>query len=132
MQRHARLVVLTAALAAAAFAFVALRGNQAVAASELAAQRGDLSASADAAQRASRWLPWSARPLQLRGEAELARHRLVVARAELRDASAKDPADAGIWLDLALASTGAERAHALAEAARLNPLDPVIASFGRR
>jgi Flp pilus assembly protein TadD len=77
-------------------------------------------------------MPWSARPWQLRGEAETARHRLAVARADLRKAAAKDPADASIWLDLALASSGAERARALAEAARLNPLDPVIASFGRR
>jgi O-Antigen ligase len=132
MHPRVRLLLLAAVLVAATLAFVGLRGNQAVAASQHAAQKGDYSAAAADARRASHWLPWSARPWQLRGEAELARRQLAVARADLREAAAKNPADASIWLDLALASSGAERAHALAEAARLNPLDPIIASFGRR
>jgi hypothetical protein len=45
---------------------------------------------------------------------------------------AKDPADWRIWRDLVVASRGRERRQALAKAARLNPLDPVIRSFGSR
>jgi O-antigen ligase len=127
-----RLLVLAGVLAAAGFAFVGLRGNQAIAAGENAAREGNLSAAVADARRASRWAPWSSRPWQLRGEAELERHRLAAARADLHEAAAKDPADWSIWLDLALASKGRERSHALAQAARLNPLNPVIASFGSR
>jgi hypothetical protein len=128
-----RFVVLASMLALAAFAFVGLRGNQAIAAAEHAAHvRGKLAAAVAEASRASRWAPWSARPWQLRGEAEFEHHRLRAARADLRNAAAKDPADWSIWLDLALASSGPERRHALAEATRLNPLDPVVASFRSR
>ena len=128
-----RVVVLAGMLALAAFAFVGLRGNQAIAAAEHRAHgRGNLDAALAEARRASRWAPWSARPWQLRGEVELAHHRLRAARADLRRAAAKDASDSSIWLDLALASTGSERRHALAEATKLNALDPVIASFRSR
>ena len=128
-----RVVVLAGTLALAASAFVGLRGNQAIAAAERAGHgRANPAAAVAEARRASHWAPWSARPWQLRGEAELEHHRLHAARVALRTAAAKDPADWSIWLDLALASSGPERRHALAEAARLNPLDPVIASFRSR
>jgi cytochrome c-type biogenesis protein CcmH/NrfG len=124
-----RLPVLGLILVVAAFAFVGLRGNRAVAASEAAANGGNLPAAIDHARTAARWAPWSARPWQLLGEAESRQNRLGAARADLRKAAKKDPDDWSIWLDLALASTGRERRHALAEAFRLNPLDPVVASF---
>jgi cytochrome c-type biogenesis protein CcmH/NrfG len=124
-----RLPVLGLILVIAAFAFVGLRSNGAVAASEAAANRGSLRAASTHARTAARWAPWSARPWQLLGEAEARQHRLGAARADLRKAVAKNPADWSIWLDLALASTGRERRHALAEAFHLNPLDPVVASF---
>ena len=126
-----RLLVLGGVIALAAFAFVGLRGNQAIAAAENAASNGNLATAIADARRASGWAPWSARPWQLRGEAELQRRQLRAARVDLRKAAAKDPADWSIWLDLALASSGRERRDALAEAAQLNPLDPVVASFGR-
>jgi hypothetical protein len=133
VQPRRRLLVLACVLALGTFAFVGLRGNQAIADAENAARGGgDLAAVVADAKRASRWAPWSARPWQLRGEVERDRDRLRAARGHLRTAAAKDPADWSIWLDLALASKGRERRHALAQAARLNPLDPVIASFGSR
>jgi hypothetical protein len=131
LQPRWRVLTLAGVLTFAALAFVGLRGNQAIAAAENA-QRGNLSTVLAEARRASRWAPWSARPWQIRGEAELKHHRLHAARADLREAAAKDPADWSIWLSLALASSGRERRGALAEAARLNPLDPVSASFGSR
>jgi len=124
-----RLPVLGLILVVAVFAFVGLRGNRAIGASEAAANRGSLRVSIAHARTAARWAPWSARPWQLIGEAEWRQHRLSAARADLRKAAAKDPADWSIWLDLGLASTGRERHHALAEAFRLNPLDPIVASF---
>ena len=124
-----RLPALALLLVLAAFAFVGLRGNRAIAASEAAANRDNLRGAIADARTAARWAPWSARPWQLRGEAEAQQHRLGAARADLRKAAAKDPADWSVWLDLALASSGRERRHALTEAIRLNPLDPVVASF---
>jgi hypothetical protein len=133
LERRGRVVVLVGTVPLAAFAFVGLRGNQAIAAAEDAIRGdSDLPAVIAGSRRAARWAPWSDRPWQLRGDAELEHHRLRAARADLRRAAAKDPADWSIWLNLALASSGPERRHALAEAARLNPLDPVIASFGSR
>jgi O-antigen ligase len=133
IETRGRMLALAGILALAAFAFVGLRGNQAIASAEHAAHgRGNLAAAVPEARRASRWAPWSARPWQLRGEAELEHHQLRDARGYLRRAAAKDASDWSIWLDLALASRGPERRHALAEAARLNPLDPVIASFRSR
>jgi cytochrome c-type biogenesis protein CcmH/NrfG len=124
-----RLPVLGLILVIAAFAFVGLRGNRAVAASEAAANRGSLEVAIAHARTAASWAPWSARPWQLLGEAEWRQHRLGAAQADLRKAAAKDPAAWSIWLDLALASRGRERRHAFAEAFRLNPLDPVVTSF---
>jgi hypothetical protein len=133
LERRGRVVVLAGMLPLAAFAFVGLRGNQAIAAAEDAIRGdSDLPAVIAESRRAARWAPWSARPWQLRGDAELEHYRLRAARADLRRAAAKDPADWSIWLSLALASSGPERRAALDEAARLNPLDPVIASFGSR
>ena len=40
-----------------------------------------------------------------------------------RKAIEKDPRDWTLWYELALASRGAERRAAFAEASRLNPLD---------
>ena len=51
------------------------------------------------------------------------------ARRSLRRALELDPESWSTWLDLAVASGGAERARALAEAKRLNPLSPEIAEF---
>jgi O-Antigen ligase len=115
-------------LVLAVFAFVALRGNRAVAASETAATKLHWTRSAAEARAAQRWAPWSSRPWQLLGEAQFQEHDLAAARASFRKALEKDGSDWSIWLDLALASKGKERRHAFAEATRLNPLASEIAS----
>ena len=124
-----RVPALTLALVLAVFAFVALRGNRAVAASEAAAAKLHWTRSAAEARTAERWAPWSSRPWQLFGEAQLRQGKLNPARTSLRKAVEKDDSDWSIWLDLALASRGAERRHAFAEAARLNPLNSEIAAY---
>jgi hypothetical protein len=127
--RLRRFAALALVLAIASFAFVGLRGNRELAASESAAGRGDVAGAKAAAHAAAGWMPWSARPWQLLGQVELDQHHLVAARVALRKAAKIDAADWRTWYDLMLASTGRERRHALAEAARLNPLDPVITAF---
>jgi hypothetical protein len=104
--------------------FVALRGNRAIAASEAAASRSNWTAAAADARRAIDWMAWSSRAWQLLGDIEFQQHKLAAARISLRKAVGRDPADWTIWLDLAIASTGTERRHALFEASRLNPLSP--------
>jgi Flp pilus assembly protein TadD len=56
------------------------------------------------------------------GEADLNAGRLPQARSALRKAIANNPRNWATWLDLARASTGAERANALAHSRALNPL----------
>ncbi len=81
------------------------------------------------ARRAIDWAPWSHEPWQLRGEAELLLEDDAAARRSLKRALELDPESWSTWFDLAVASRGAERARALAEAKRLNPLSPEIAEF---
>jgi hypothetical protein len=121
-----RVPALALVLIFAAFAYVALRGNRAVAASEAAATNVNWTRSAAEARTAQRWAPWSSRPWQLLGIAQLRQGRLAPARTSFRMALEKDDSDWSIWLNLSWASRGAERRHAIAEAARLNPLDSRI------
>ena len=84
-----------------------------------------MSQSADA-RTATDWAPWSSQAWQLLGEVQQAQGKLGPARISLRTAANRDPSDWTIWFDLATVTTGGERAHAIAEAARLNPLDPDV------
>jgi Flp pilus assembly protein TadD len=119
-----------AAAALAAFVFVSLKSNAALAASRADTARGDFPAAATQAVAARRWAPWSGTPWQLLGEAQAARGESRPALASFRKAVARDPGDWTIWLDLAVAARGAERRDAFARASRLNPLSPEIASWG--
>ena len=121
------LVALMAAGAAAAF--VGLRGNQAIAASQNAASAGKWSKAAAEARTARSWAPWSSEPWQLLGEAQAASGQRAASLVSFRRALAKDHQSWEIWLDLAVASSGSERRHAFAEATKLNPLSPEIASW---
>ena len=107
--------------------FVVLVGNVALGKATGAANAGDWTRSARDARTASRWMPWSAEPWRLVGEAELARRQFPAARRDLRKAIAKDSRNWQLWYDLAAASTGSARSRALSEAKRLNPLSPEIA-----
>jgi hypothetical protein len=127
--RALRIGGIALAIALAAFAFVSLRGNSAVTASEDAAAQGEFAKSAAKAHTATAWAPWSSRAWQLRGEGQYGQNDVVAARASFRRAVAKDREDWSIWLDLARVTRGAERRHALAHAAELNPLNSEIRSL---
>jgi Flp pilus assembly protein TadD len=130
MAKSARVGLIAASLSLAALAFVGLQGNRAVAASENAADRGDLARSAAAAHRAIRWAPWSARAWQLLGEAQLEQGDASAARRSFVTAVSKNDADWSIWLDLAVAGHGREQSRALVEAATLNPLGSEVGAYG--
>jgi Flp pilus assembly protein TadD len=63
------------------------------------------------------------------GEAELALGRAAPAREHLRRALREDPRSWSAWLSLGLASTGRERAAAIARARSLDPLAPELAAL---
>jgi hypothetical protein len=104
----------------AAFALVTYRGNSAQDDSVTAAAHGKFVQADTAARTAARWLPWASEPWRLRGEAQLGLGQLEAARSSFRTALDKDPRDWKLWFDLALATKGDERRHAIDEASRLN------------
>ena len=124
--RRQRRVALALALPVLAVALVAHVGNRALAASAEATSSGSLSTGAAEARRARAWMPWSHKPWQARGEAELAQGRDRAARESLAHALELDRTDWSVWYDLAIVTRGAERALALEEAKRLNPLGPEV------
>jgi hypothetical protein len=123
-----RIGLAIAVAAVSVVAFVALVGNMALSRSEHAAARGNWAASAKQAKRATHWLPWSAEPWRLLGEAQMVRHE--DARPALRTAIGKDDGNWLLWFDLAAASKGPAAQQALARAKALNPLSPEIAGLG--
>jgi tetratricopeptide (TPR) repeat protein len=123
----------TAVLAAlvALAALFALAGNLAIAAASRDVSTGNFSGSASAARRAKLLAPWSATPWQLLGDAQLALGQQAKAEASLEKAVSMSNRDWTLWLDLARASHGAARTHAIDTAQRLDPLDHTITTFGR-
>jgi hypothetical protein len=115
--------------AVVAVALVAHVGNRAARASEEATSAGETARGAAYAERAHTWQPWSAEPLRLLGEAQLGSGDLAAARASFREGLRREPESWELWYDLALATTGAERAEALARARALNPRSPEIAEL---
>jgi hypothetical protein len=128
MRAAVRVVALALVVVLAAFAFAGLKSNAAIADAQAAASKNDWAKVVSDARAARFWAPWSARPWQLLGEAQVVTGDLPAARASFRRALGKDRQDWSIWLDLALASSGAERRAAFAAATGLNPLSPEIAS----
>jgi predicted TPR repeat methyltransferase len=114
-----------------AFVFVQQFGHNALHAADSAANRDHHPAALMEARRARRWLRWSEDAWRRVGEEELATGRIDAAAKSLHEALDRDPMDWGAWFDLALASHGAERSRALAEASRLNPLSPEIEALRR-
>jgi hypothetical protein len=109
-----------AALATVGMAAVVVQvGNSALQQSRAALDRDDSASAAGFARRAERWQPWSFEPPQVLGEAQLAAGRFAQARVSLGHALELDRTNAAIWLDLAAASSGKPRLHALAQARRL-------------
>jgi hypothetical protein len=108
-------------------ALAGLGGNLLLALSSKAATAGNWSAAASDARRAELWAPWSAQPWQQLGAVQLASGQRSQALASFRTAVRKDSGDWTLWVGLARAATGKERAAAFARAHALNPLDPTIA-----
>jgi hypothetical protein len=118
-----------ATVAVAAVAFVTLTGNNAIAASDEAAGDGRWADAADEARTGKRWAPWSSEPWQRLGEAHLGQGSFAEAERDFREAIEREPRDFELWLGLAHATDGAERAAALRRARALNPFSPEIEEF---
>jgi hypothetical protein len=131
LSRRVRFALVAVLLVVAAGTFVAAVGNQALASGKSAALAGRWGDAESHARTAMRWMPWSSDPWQLAGHAYLARGERERAEGALRTAIEKDPEDWELWLDLALATRGRERREVAAEAVRLNPLGPELASLRR-
>ncbi len=116
----ARAATLAALLPVAAVALVGLVGNGALAAAEDAVAARRWSRAESEARRAEGWMPWSVRPLIVRGQAQLGAGNRASARLTFRRAVAKDPGDWQGWLGLALAGRGRERSQAIRRAYLLN------------
>ena len=128
-----RAIGVTVAAGALALALPAYVGNRALASGFDALERADTEAAGAAARRAERWLPWSHEPLQLRGEAQLARGEDAAARGSLRQAIRRAPEDWRLWFDLAIVAEGAELHRAITRARELNPLGDEVSDLdGRR
>lgn len=113
----------------ATVAFVGWIGNSALAAGDDALHGGQLGVAQAQAHKAMRWAPWSPQPWRLLAEAQYERGDLAASRRNLATALRKDPRDWQLWLDLAAASDGAARTHALGRALALNARSPEIAQF---
>jgi len=122
LARGARVAGVALAVVLGAVALLGFFGNRAVASSSDALDRADLHAAATEARDARRWEPWSAEPWRLLGEAQLEAGEVEQARTSFRHGLAKDSRDWELWLDLALATRGAERRSALDRVSLLNPL----------
>jgi tetratricopeptide (TPR) repeat protein len=125
----ARTVAVAALAPLAAFAFMGLISNTAIASSDRALDADKWEKAEASARRATRWAPWSSTGWDRLGEAELGRNDVPAALESFRKALAKDPNDWDIWLDYAAAASGRERMRALARAAALNPRGQEVHEF---
>jgi hypothetical protein len=129
LSTRTRAAAAAAAFAVAAVAFVTLTGNSAIAASDNAADDGNWKKAEAEARKAKRWAPWSSEPWQRLGDAHLGQGAFAQAEGDYREALDREPGDFELWLDLARATDGRERAAALARAEALNPFSPEIEEF---
>ena len=117
----ARWVGVAVIVVAAGFAAVGLVGNTALSRSDKARQRQDWAEAARDARRAEMWMPWSPKPWEALGRAELGAGLVPAARASFRKAISMDSGDWELWYRLGSATRGGERSRALRQAARLFP-----------
>ena len=119
--QRARIALAALAALAAVTAFVGLIGNIALARSGKALLDGNGKVVVAQAKRAHRWAPWSAQALRQLGEGRILTGNRRAGLADLRSAAAKDPGDWETWFDLASATTGPERALAVARVRDARP-----------
>jgi hypothetical protein len=119
--RSLRLVAVPMALVLSALAFTSVLGNVPLGRSREALDASRLTKAAAEARTARRWAPWSSEPLRLLGEAQLATGNTTQAHRSFLAGLDRDPVNWELWVDLALASSGAEKRFALDHARRLNP-----------
>jgi hypothetical protein len=111
------------------FVVIGLVGNSATSSATNAANGGNWRRVEAKTQTARRWAPWSATPLQLHAQAELAAARLGPARRDFQRAVAKEPHDWTLWFGLAQVSDGRAARRALDQARKLNPRSPEIRQY---
>jgi O-antigen ligase/polysaccharide polymerase Wzy-like membrane protein len=120
-----------AAVAVAVIALAGMRGNLALARSADASAARAWPAAASEARTAHTWQPWSDQPWLALGEADLGWGHFRAAASDFRHAVRRTPDDWQGWFGLARATTGRERARALAHARALNPHEPVVVVMSR-
>ena len=113
-----------------AFALVCFAGNRAASASVSAAAAKKWDAAAADARSAQTWLPWSAEPWQLLGDARFGAGDFAAAATAYRRAIVTDPRNWQLWFDLGYATGGRESAAAFARARALDPQNPDIPRAG--
>jgi cytochrome c-type biogenesis protein CcmH/NrfG len=131
LEPRLRAGLLVATVALGGVAVLGLLGNSAVSASTRAANAGNLNQAESQARRAIELAPWSSLGWRKLGEAQYRGGKVAAARQSFREAVAKEPRDWTLWLELATASRGHTRTHALAEARRLNPRSPELATVSK-
>jgi hypothetical protein len=104
-------------------------GNGALAHARAAAGRHDYAAAVGDAALARRFMPWSAEPIDVLGEAEFRAGDIRAARQVFADAVRKDPNGWRGWLDLAAATQGRPRRAAVDRARALYPNSPEVREF---
>jgi hypothetical protein len=129
LAKRPRAVGVAAGVAAAAFAFVGLVGNTALAHAVVSNRQHHFSDAVGAAGTARRWMPWSPAPLQALATARLGLGNASEAKADFRAAISLDPNNWQSWLDLAASVHGKARADAVARARALYPRSPEITEF---
>jgi hypothetical protein len=113
----------------AAAAAVAGVGNGALSHARTAVGQRDYAAAVGDAELARRFMPWSAEPIQVLGEAEFRAGDIRAARQAFDEAVRLDPGGWRGWLDLAAASQGRQRRAAVDRARALYPNSPEIREF---
>lgn len=116
-----RSVAVVAAAGAGIFAAVGLLGNNALATSRTDLEAGKIADAQQQARRAASWAPWSSDPWDSLGDAQVAGGTKAAAIASYRKGLSIDRNDWKLWYDLAIATTGAARRHAMAESLALSP-----------
>jgi tetratricopeptide (TPR) repeat protein len=127
----ARWVAAVAAVVAAIFAGMTLLGNSELSRSESAREHERPASAASHARKAHRLLPWSAKPWEALGRAQLAAGFLPDARRSFRKAISMDDGDWRLWYDLANATTGRARRLALERAVALFPRSGLLSGAER-